>query len=211
MKSLAHKDNYGKQLAPGELHHPALRVFVLNLKFALKQLLFLYTDITEAYKKDPALRGKIFGIVELFTYAGIWSIIFHRIAHLLFACKIPVFPRLISQIARFLTGIEIHPGAKIGKGFFIDHGSGVVIGETTEIGSNVLLFHQVTLGGTKMQPGKRHPTVGDNVVIGTGAKVLGPLMIGNNSKIGAGSIVVKDVPSDVVVIGNPGKVIKRVG
>lgn len=210
MKTLTNKEHCCKQLGPGELHTPVSSPFIGNLNFALRQLTFLYTDIVEAYRKDPALRGKVFGIVELLTYAGIWSLFFHRIAHLLFALKIPVIPRLLSQTARFLTGIEIHPGAKIGKGFFIDHGSGVVIGETTEIGDNVLLFHQVTLGGTKMLPGKRHPTVGNNVVIGAGAKVLGPLLIGDNSKIGAGSIVVKDVQSDVVVVGNPAHIINKV-
>lgn len=209
MKTLTHKEVSPKSAADDESGSRIVPSYGKSLKFALNQLLFLYTDFVNAYKKDPALRGKVFGVLELFTYAGIWAIFFHRIAHLLFTLKIPFIPRLLSQIARFLTGIEIHPGARIGKGFFIDHGHGVVIGETTEIGNNVLLFHQVTLGGTKMLPGKRHPTVGNNVVVGAGAKVLGPLLIGDNSQIGAGSIVVKEVPANVVVVGNPGRIIKK--
>jgi serine O-acetyltransferase len=164
-----------------------------------------------AYKKDPALKGKFFGILELLTYAGIWSIFFHRISHLLYVLKIPFIPRFISQVSRFLTGIEIHPGAKIGKGFFIDHGSGVVIGETAEVGNNVLLFHQVTLGGVSQSSGKRHPTIGNNVIIGTGAKILGAITINDNTQIGAGTIITKDIPSHSVVVGNPGKIIKRFG
>lgn len=120
-------------------------------------------------------------------------------------------PRFISQVARFLTGIEIHPGAKIGKGFFIDHGSGVVIGETTEIGDNVTIYQGVTLGGTGKEKGKRHPTIGNNVIIGAGAKVLGSIYIGNDSKIGAGSVVLKDVPENSTVVGIPGRVIQRKG
>jgi serine O-acetyltransferase len=179
-----------------------------DLKFGFKQLSYLFPDIINGYKKDPALHGKIFSPIELILYAGIWSIFFHRIAYLLFVLKIPFVPRLISQISRFLTGIEIHPGAKIGHGFFIDHGNGVVIGETAEIGNNVLLFHQVTLGskgGTAA--GKRHPTIGNNVTIGAGAKVLGPINVGDNSIIGAGSIVTKDVPPDSTAVGNPAKLI----
>ena len=182
-----------------------------NIKFAFKQIFYLYYDFVNAYKKDPALKGKIFGILELLTYAGIWAIFFHRTSHLLFVLKLPFIPRLISQISRFLTGIEIHPGAKIGKGFFIDHGNGVVIGETAEIGNNVLLFHQVTLGGISQSSGKRHPTIGNNVTIGTGAKILGAITIDDNTQIGAGTIITKDIPSYSVVVGNPGKIIKRFG
>lgn len=192
------------------LEHKEIILFN-NIKFAFKQISFFYKDIINAYKKDPALRGKIFSFLELLTYAGIWAIFFHRISHLLFTFKIPLIPRFLSQISRFLTGIEIHPGAKIGKGFFIDHGNGVVIGETAEIGDNVLLFHQVTLGGVSQSSGKRHPTIGNNVVIGAGAKVLGAITIGDYSQIGAGTIVTKDIPAHSVIVGNPGKIIKQFG
>ena len=175
------------------------------------QLTFILSDLKSALRNDPALHGKIFGIADLLFYPGLWAIIFHRLAHLLFNLKIPVIPHLFSQLSRFITGIEIHPGAQIGKGFFIDHGNGVVIGETTVIGRNVVLYHQVTLGGIGNQKGKRHPSVGDNVVIGAGAKILGAITIGENSKIGAGSIVVNDIPIYATVVGNPGKVIKRFG
>ena len=179
---------------------------------AFKGLGYLYYDFTNAYKKDPALREKLFAIPELLTYAGLWAITFHRITHFINALRIPLIPRVLSQISRFLTGIEIHPGAQIGRGFFIDHGNGVVIGETAEIGDNVLIFHQVTLGNANFNSnGKRHPTVGDNVIIGAGAKLLGPISIGDYTQIGAGSIVTKDIPMHSVVVGNPGRVIKRFG
>ncbi len=183
----------------------------LHIWQACQQLGYIFSDIMSAFRNDPALRGKIFGFVELLTYAGIWAIFCHRIAHLLYVLKVPVIPRLLSQLSRFLTGIEIHPGAQIGKGLFIDHGNGVVIGETAEIGHNVLLYHQVTLGGTGNVSGKRHPTLGDNVVVGAGAKILGAVTIGKNSSVGAGSIVVKDIPICATVVGNPGLVIKRCG
>jgi serine O-acetyltransferase len=182
-----------------------------QVKSAFRQISYVNSDIMSAYRNDPALYGKSFGFLELILYPGIWAIILHRIAHLLFVLRIPIIPRLISQMSRFLTGIEIHPGAKIGRGFFIDHGHGVVIGETAEIGNNVLMYQQVTLGGTGLSAGKRHPTLGSNVFIGAGAKILGPINIGNNSMIGAGSIIVKDVPESSVVVGNPGHVIKRFG
>ncbi|MCP3927461.1 MAG: serine acetyltransferase [Desulfobacterales bacterium] len=160
------------------------------------------------YHNDPALKGKIFGSLEIILYAGLWAIFFHRIAHVLFTLKIPFLPRLISQISRFLTGIEIHPGAKIGPGFFIDHGHGVVIGETAEIGKNVLIFHQVTLGGKGFATGKRHPTIGNNVMIGAGSVILGPVYIGDNVKIGAATVVLNDVPTEAVIVGNPGQIVK---
>lgn len=181
-----------------------------KVRFAFKQLSYIFTDIASTYKKDPALKGKFFGFLELLTYAGIWAMFFHRIAHLLFIIRLPFIPRLLSQISRFLTGIEIHPGAKIGKSIFIDHGNGVVIGETAEIADNVLIYHQVTLGGTSDKPGKRHPSIGKNVIIGAGAKILGPISIGDNAKIGAGAIVTKAVKPNTVVAGNPAKVIKEI-
>ena len=178
---------------------------------AFKQLGYIGSDLASAYNNDPAIRGKITALPELLLYAGVWAILFHRFSHLLFALKIPFLPRLISQVARFLTGIEIHPGASIGSGFFIDHGNGVVIGETAEIGNNVIMFHQVTLGGRGFATGKRHPTVGSNVMLGAGSTILGPVFIGDNSKIGAGTVVLDNVPEDSVVVGNPGRVVKHSG
>jgi len=157
-------------------------------------------------ERDPAAKP-----IEVILYPCLYAIFFHRIAHFLWKIKIPFFPRLISQISRFLTGIEIHPGAQIGKGFFIDHGAGVVIGETTVIGDNVTLFQGVTLGGTGKEKGKRHPTLGNNIVVGAGAKVLGNITIGDNSYIGANSVVLKDVPANSTVVGVPGQVVKIKG
>ena len=184
---------------------------ILRMKSAAIRIGFIPADITAAFKNDPSLKGGIAGVIELVTYPGIWAIIIHRVVHFLFEAGIPVFPRFISQVSRFLTGIEIHPGAKIGKGFFIDHGNGVVIGETSEIGDNVTIFHQVTLGGKGGGKGKRHPTLGNNIMVGAGAKLLGNIVIGDNVKIGAGSVVVKDIPSDCVAAGNPARLIRRNG
>ena len=161
-------------------------------------------DIKVVFTSDPAAAS----ILEvLLAYPGFHARQYHRLAHTLFQWHIPLLPRLISQISRFLTGIEIHPGAKIGEGFFIDHGMGVVIGETTVIGDNVTLYQEVTLGGTSQQRTKRHPTLGDNVVVGVGAQVIGAITIGDNSKIGAGSVVVAPVPANATVIGVPGRVV----
>ncbi len=182
-----------------------------SIRFAFRQLGYFPWDIVAAFREDPALRNKLFGVVELITYQGIWAVFFHRIAHLLFALRIPVLPRLLSQISRFLTGIEIHPGARIGRGFFIDHGMGVVIGETAEIGNNVLMYHGVTLGGTSLSSGKRHPTIGNKVLLGAGAKIFGPITIGDNSQVGGGAVVIKDVPECAVVVGNPGQIIRHNG
>ncbi len=166
-------------------------------KFAFNQLFFIPEDIKSAFKNDPALRSTFLSFLEIILYQGIWAVFFHRIAHFLYAFKIPFLPRLISQISRFLTGIEIHPGAKIGSGFFIDHGSGVVIGETTEIGKNVFLYHQVTLGARGVEfNNKRHPNIEDNVIIGTDAKILGPITVGENSIIGTGALILKDIPAN---------------
>lgn len=163
-------------------------------------------DLENVVKLDPAARNKL---EVLFLYSGIHSLISHRIAHFLYKKRIFFIARLISQISKVLTGIEIHPGATIGKGLFIDHGNGVVIGETAEIGDNVMMYHQVTLGGTGNEKGvKRHPTVGDNCIIGTGAKLLGNITIGKNSKIGANSVVLINVPENATVVGIPGKVKK---
>ena len=165
-------------------------------------------DIEVVFERDPAARN----IIEvLLCYPGLHAIWFHRIAHWLWTHNCRLLARIISHISRWLTGIEIHPGAKIGRRFFIDHGMGVVIGETTEIGNDVTIYHQVTLGGTSTKKGKRHPTIGNNVVIGAGAKILGPVKIGNNCKIGANSVVIKDVPPNSTVVGIPGKVVRRDG
>lgn len=161
-------------------------------------------DLDRVLKEDPAARSKL----EVFLlYPSINSLIVYRIAHKLYNKKCFFLARLLSQLARFFTGIEIHPGAKIGKGLFIDHGMGVVIGETAEVGDNVTIYHGVTLGGTGKDKGKRHPTVKDNVIIGAGAKVLGPITIGNNVKIGANSVVLKDVPDNATAVGIPAKLI----
>ncbi|MFH1411265.1 MAG: serine O-acetyltransferase EpsC [Candidatus Omnitrophota bacterium] len=147
----------------------------------------------------------------IFTYSGFHAMLLYRLSHLLHGMGVPFVPRFLSQIGRALTGIEIHPAAKIGKGFFIDHGMGVVIGETAVIGKNVTLFQGVTLGGTGKEKGKRHPTLGDNVVVGAGAKVLGNITIGNNVLIGANAVVLRDVPDDSTVVGVPGRIAKKRG
>jgi len=165
-------------------------------------------DIQTVFEQDPAARSYLEVIL---TYSGLHAIWAHRIAHWLYKRRFFFLARLISQISRFFTGIEIHPGAKIGRRFFIDHGMGVVIGETCEIGDNVTIYQGVTLGGTGKEKGKRHPTIKDNVLIATGAKVLGSITIGENSKIGAGSVVLKDVPPNSTVVGIPGKVVRRDG
>lgn len=164
-------------------------------------------DIKTIFERDPAARS----VWEVLLYPGLHAIFWHRISHSLYQHKFYFLARLISQIIRFFTGIEIHPGAKIGKGFFIDHGMGVVIGETTEIENNVTLFQGVTLGGTGKERGKRHPTVGENVTIAAGAKVLGNIKIGSNVNIGAGSVVIRDVPPHSTVVGIPGRVVKHKG
>ena len=164
----------------------------------------LINDIKAIFKNDPAAKN-----IEFLLYPGFHAIVFHRIAHALWKFRLPFIPRMISQISRFMTGLEIHPGATIGQGFFVDHGTGVVIGETAVIGNNVVIFHNVTLGGTGKHPGKRHPTIGNNVLIGTGATLLGPITVGDNVKIGANSfIVMKDVPANTTVTGTPARIVK---
>jgi serine O-acetyltransferase len=165
-------------------------------------------DIKVIFERDPAARS----ILEiLLCYPGFHAVRFHHAAHWLWTRNIKTLARFISHISRSLTGIEIHPGATIGEGFFIDHGMGVVIGETAEIGDNVTLYHGVTLGGTTWNKGKRHPTIEDNVVIGAGAAVLGNIRVGRNSKIGSGSVVNRDVPRNSTVVGIPGRVVYREG
>tara|TARA_Y100000590_G_scaffold238677_1_gene268509 strand:+ start:245 stop:784 length:540 start_codon:yes stop_codon:yes gene_type:complete len=155
-------------------------------------------------KKDPASRSYLEIVV---CYPGVHAVFFHKISNFFWKLKLKLLGRIISNISRFLTGIEIHPAVKIGKNFFIDHGMGIVIGETTVIGDNVSIYQGVTLGGTKWEKRKRHPSISDNVVIGAGAKVLGPITVGKNSKIGANSVVTRNVPSNTVVVGIPARVV----
>jgi serine O-acetyltransferase len=161
-------------------------------------------DIKAAFEHDPAAVNTL---EVLLAYPGFHARQFHRVAHTLFRWHIPFLPRYISHISRFFTGIEIHPGAQIGDGFFIDHGMGVVIGETSVIGDNVTLYQGVTLGGTSHQRAKRHPTLGNNVVVGVGAQLIGDITIGDNTKVGAGSVVVDSVPANATVVGVPGRVV----
>jgi serine O-acetyltransferase len=170
-------------------------------------LLHLNEDIRTIYKKDPAARN----IWEVFTYAGLWAVINHRFAHMLWRANLKTFARLWSQWSRFLTNIEIHPGATIGRRFFIDHGAGVVIGETSVIGDDVLMYHQVTLGGTSLERVKRHPTIGNGVLIGMGAKILGNIMVGDHARIGANAVVTRDIPADSTAVGNPARILSQDG
>jgi serine O-acetyltransferase len=168
----------------------------------------LREQIDTFFREDPAAKS----VIEiLLCYPGFHAIMAHRMAHRLHLAGVPLLPRVISQVSRLLTGVEIHPGARIGRRFFIDHGMGVVIGETTEIGDDVLVYQGVTLGGTGKEKGKRHPTIGSHVVVGSGAKVLGNITIGDHVKIGAGSVVVKSVPDHSTVVGVPGRVVRRHG
>lgn len=165
-------------------------------------------EIKATFERDPAATSFL---EVLLTYSGLHAIIAYRITHKLREIKIPFFPRLISQIAKWFTGIEIHPGASISRGLFIDHGMGVVIGETSIIGENVTLFQGVTLGGTGKERGKRHPTLGSNIVVGAGAKILGNVKIGDNVQIGANAVVIRDVPPNSTVVGVPGRIVKKEG
>jgi len=168
----------------------------------------MFEDIKAICRNDPSARN-----IEFLLYPSLYAIVVHRyISHALYNIGIPFIPRLISQIMRFFTGIEIHPGAKIGRGFFIDHGMGTVIGETAEIGKNCVLFHNVTLGGTGKHSGKRHPAIRNNVLIGTGAILLGPINVGNNVKIGANTFIInKNVPDNCTVVGDPGIIVRKDG
>ena len=166
--------------------------------FALKR------DIEVVFERDPAAKSTL---EVLFCYPGFHALLLHRLGHFLWKKRLFFFGRLLSHVNRFLTGIEIHPGAQIGPGFFIDHGMGVVIGETTEIGENCTIYHGVTLGGTSLKKEKRHPTLGKNVVVGAGAKILGPFTVGDNAIVGAGSVVIRPVPPNSTVVGIPAKVV----
>lgn len=166
----------------------------------------LYLDAKNIMEKDPAAKSILEVII---LYQGFHALVFHRIAHFIYNHNLFFLSRFVSQFARFITGIEIHPGAKIGKRLFIDHGNGVVIGETAEIGNNCTIYHQVTLGGTGKNKNKRHPNIGNNVLIGAGAKILGPIKIGDNVKVGAGAVVLKDIKSNKTVVGVPAKEIYK--
>jgi serine O-acetyltransferase len=168
----------------------------------------LAADLRVPIERDPASRGML---DVLLSYPGVHAVIAHRFIHALYRTRLPLVPRLLSTWVRFLTGVEIHPGAQLGAGFFIDHGMGVVIGETVEAGRNVTIYQGVTLGGTSLQRGKRHPTLGDNVTVGVGAAVLGAITLGDNVKVGAGSVVVKDVPPNATVVGIPARVVLQDG
>lgn len=185
-----------------ELNYEAINHYLQGI------LDFFVSDVNAAFNKDPAAHTLI---EVLTTYPGIKAVLLYRIAHFFWKLGVPYIPRYLSDIARELTAIEIHPGAEIGSEFFIDHGAGVVIGETAEVGNNVTIYAGVVLGGTNLEQRKRHPTIGNNVVIGTGAKILGPITIGDNVRIGANSVVVNDVPPHCVVVGVPAKIVSRKG
>ncbi len=169
---------------------------------------FFSDEVKASKERDPAAKSTL---EILLLYPGLHAIIFYRVSHWLWNKRVPILPRLLSQVARSLTGIEIHPGAQIGRGLFIDHGTGVVIGETAIVGNNVTLYQGVTLGGTGKETGKRHPTLGDDIVVGAGAKVLGNIEIGSNAYIGANAVVIKDVPPNTTIVGVPGRITKQDG
>ncbi|HHT01159.1 MAG TPA: serine O-acetyltransferase [Firmicutes bacterium] len=174
------------------------------LREVMTMFRMLREDIRAVLERDPAARSVIEVIL---CYPGFHALVLHRVAHVFYRWRLFLIARLVSQFSRWFTGIEIHPGARIGQRFFIDHGMGVVIGETTEIGNNVTLYQGVTLGGTGKEKGKRHPTIGDNVMISAGAKILGSITVGANSKIGAGAVVIKSVPENCTVVGVPGRIV----
>jgi len=186
-----------------------LLIVIALVIFSMAAAAFVFRkEINATFERDPAAKN----ILEvILLYSGLHAIIAYRLAHVFYLAKIPFLPRFISQVTKFFTGIEIHPGASIGKGLFIDHGMGVVIGETSIVGDNVTLFQGVTLGGTGKEKGKRHPTLGNNIVVGTGAKVLGNIKVGDGVMIGANAVVVKDIPADSTVVGVPGRVVKKEG
>ncbi len=184
-------------------------MLLLIIVIIFMAIYILFADEIKAVKdRDPAAKS---AVEVVLLYPGLHALVFYRISHQLWEWKIPILPRWLSQMARFFTGIEIHPGAVIGSNLFIDHGMGVVIGETAIIGDNVLLYQGVTLGGTGKETGKRHPTLGSNVVVGAGAKILGNITIGDNSYIGANAVVIKNVPANSTVVGIPGRITKQDG
>jgi serine O-acetyltransferase len=183
---------------------------MLGLRLIARTAAEIRRDVAAARSRDPAAQG-VSPVEILATWPGVHALLAHRVAHALRGAGLPLLPRLIAGFSRALTGIEIHPAARIGDGFFIDHGMGVVIGETAEIGNNVTLYQGVTLGGTGFATGKRHPTVQDNVTIGSGAKLLGPITVGHGAKIGANSVVIHDVPPNSTVVGNPGHPVRIEG
>lgn len=183
---------------------------MLGLGTAARLARELRRDVQVVHERDPAARGTT-SLEILAAWPGVHAVVTHRVAHALHDAGVPLVPRLLSNVARAATGVEIHPGARIGPGFFVDHGAGVVVGETAEIGRDVTLYQGVTLGGTGFATGKRHPTVQDNVTIGSGAKLLGPITIGHGAKIGANSVVVHDVPPNSTVVGNPGHPVRVEG
>jgi len=184
-------------------------ILLVVLAVTARIIMVMFRDeIQSARERDPAAGSPL---EILLLYPGLHALVIHRIAHFLWNLKVPFVPRFLSQVGRFLTGIEIHPGAQIGKGLFIDHGMGVVIGETAVVGNNVVLFQGVTLGGTGKETGKRHPTLGDNIVVGAGAKVLGNIELGPNTYIGANAVVLKSTPSNTTIVGVPGRITRQEG
>jgi len=199
-----HKASRGKSLLRTLAVAGAAYGFLKLTETGSKLKATMARDMQAIRERDPAARNDF----EILTcYPGLHAVWFHRLAHALWTRKVPVVPRLISQFSRFVTGIEIHPGATLSDGLFIDHGAGVVIGETSEVGENVTIYQGVTLGGTGKETGKRHPTIGNNVVIGSGSLLLGSIRVGDNAKIGAGSVVIHDVPPNSTVVGNPGRTV----
>jgi serine O-acetyltransferase len=183
---------------------------VLGLSTLRQVVKEISADVASARERDPAARG--IGTIEILTgWAGVQALLAHRVAHALWEADVPLVPRTIAYTSRSVTGIEIHPAASIGSDFFIDHGSGVVIGETAEIGDRVTLYQGVTLGGTGFARGKRHPTLEDDVTVGSGAKLLGPVTVGQNAKVGANTVVIEDVPDHTTVVGNPGHPVRVEG
>lgn len=185
-----------------------VRAYLAAVARAVARARFFPADVAAIRRNDPALRGRL-RVLEVPLYASFWALLLHRVAHALHATGLPVIPRLLSQVARWMTGIEIHPASVIGPGLFIDHGMGVVIGETAIVGASVVLFHGVTLGGVDGRPGRRHPLVEDEVLIGAGAKILGPVRIGRGARVGAQAVVLADVTPGTTVVGIPAREVAR--